>query len=232
MPAHWNDYDTDALSPCQARRLAHEYPNPQLAPAPKRAGVFSCGPRLVKQPSISRQRSNQQIGVRLSGKDSCPHLFRLRHKQARLAKRRDSIDDFDDRVFTPFDQNAGDLAMCRTRKEDLSRHFALSIDECLHYAPALVEGLHEILVVMQRANDKVLVLVFANFVTGPLPCRNDPNPKASGSFKLRRIDLHRGSDPTLYIGVSDKQVSLPKAPNLNTAAQALSDDCERHLPVS
>lgn len=66
-----------------------------------------------------------------------------------------------------------------------------------HDPPPLIKNLHEILIVLERADDKILVLINANEVVCDLSSGNDAYPQTSRALELRRVNLYRGCDPPL-----------------------------------
>ena len=81
------------------------------------------------------------------------YLLVVSCEQFGLAKGLYRFDDIDHREVAPFNQNPHHLSMRRTRQRNLFGHLPVRINEGLHNAPALVEGLHEVFIVMQRTDE-------------------------------------------------------------------------------
>ncbi len=76
-----------------------------------------------------------------------------------LRKRSESIDHFEDREFASIREHHRDLAHRRAGKRRFTRYVSVSREKRLNNLPALVEDLHEVAVVKERAYDEIPTVI-------------------------------------------------------------------------
>jgi hypothetical protein len=75
----------------------------------------------------------------------------------------------------------------------------VSTEKRLNYTPTFVEYLHEVGIMVQRANNQPTAFVQPDFVTSALPRWYDAHSQSCRTLQLRRIDFDAGPYPLLSV---------------------------------